>query len=253
MNTLSDRPLDVAVVGAGLSGIDAAYRLQSECPGKTYAIFEARDAIGGTWDLFRYPGVRSDSDMHTLGFPFHPWHGSDAIAAGAPICDYIRETAARYGIDRHIRFGHRVVRASWSSPEARWTLQIEQGAGDIIECKCRFVYWCSGYYDYGRGHSPEFPGVQRFAGRMVHPQQWPPALDYAGKRIVVIGSGATAVTLVPALARDAEHVTMLQRSPSYIVPRATVDKAADWLYRVLPRRIAAAAIKWKNVLYGIVM
>ena len=246
-------PLDVVIVGAGLSGVDAAYRLQTLCPNRTYAIYEARDAVGGTWDLFRYPGVRSDSDMHTLGFPFRPWHSEASIVGGAPICNYIRDTAAHYGIDKHIKLRHRVIRAAWSSAEALWTLKIRVGETDLIQRTCRFLYMCSGYYDYECGHSPEFPGANRFAGPLLHPQQWPTALDYAGKRIVVIGSGATAVTLVPALARDAQHVTLLQRSPTYIVPRATVDKLATWLYRGLPDRVAAKAIKWKNVLYGIVM
>ena len=246
--------LDILIIGAGLSGIDAAYNLQTACPGKTYAILEERDAIGGTWDLFRYPGVRSDSDMHTLGFPFRPWHAEEAIADGPAIRDYIRDTATHFGIDRKIRVGHRVTRASWSSADARWTVDARvNGNGKTVRLVCQFLYMCSGYYDYSGGFSPEFPGMERFKGQILHPQAWPEKLDYAGKRIVVIGSGATAVTLVPALARDAAQVTMLQRSPTYVVSRAAKDTKAIWLYRHLPRGLAAKLIKWKNVAYGIVM
>lgn len=250
----TQKQLDVLIIGAGLSGIDAAYHLQTSCPDKTYAILEARDAIGGTWDLFRYPGVRSDSDMHTFGFPFRPWHAEESIAGGAAICEYIRDTAAHYGIDRNIRLEHRVTRASWSSAEARWTVEVRvKGEGQIVCLVCKFLYMCSGYYDYDGGFSPTFPGMEQFAGLFLHPQNWPETLDYSGKRVVVIGSGATAVTLVPALATDAAHVTMLQRSPTYIVSRAARDAKAIWLHRHLPRRVAAKLIKWKNVAYGIVM
>lgn len=248
----SQEHLDLLIIGAGLSGIDAAYRLQTALPGKTYAILEARDSIGGTWDLFRYPGVRSDSDMHTLGFPFRPWHADQSIVGGADICNYIRDTATEYGIDRKIRLGHKVVRASWSTSQARWTVEARVKAdGRIVRLSCNFLYMCSGYYDYDKGFSPEFPGMKQFAGQILHPQEWPEKLDYAGKQIVVIGSGATAVTLVPALAKEAAHVTMLQRSPTYVATRPAKDAIALWLYRHLPRSVAARLIKWKNVAYGI--
>jgi monooxygenase len=245
--------LDILIIGAGISGIDAAYRLQTAFPRKTYAILEARDAIGGTWDLFRYPGVRSDSDMYTLGFPFRPWQAEEAIAGGPAIWNYIRDTATHYGIDRHIRLGHRMIRASWCSAEARWTVEAQTKEGRIVRLVCNFLYMCSGYYSYDKGFSPEFPGMKQFQGQFLHPQGWPETLDYAGKRIVVIGSGATAVTLVPALAKDAAHVTMLQRSPSYVVTRPSKDAKAIWMYRYLPRRLAAKLTKWKNVLYSITM
>jgi cation diffusion facilitator CzcD-associated flavoprotein CzcO len=236
---------DVLIVGAGISGIDAAYRLQTERPGTSFCILEARDAIGGTWDLFRYPGVRSDSDMHTLGFPFRPWRSERSIVDGPSIRDYVRETAAAFGIDRKIRFGSRVTNASWSLADARWTVAVGDG-----RLTCGFLYMCSGYYDYAKGYMPEFPGVERFAGRLVHPQQWPEDLDYAGKRVVVIGSGATAVTLIPALAQTAAHVTMLQRSPSYIVARPAIDRLAGWAHRRLPPRLADGLLRWLDVLVG---
>jgi cation diffusion facilitator CzcD-associated flavoprotein CzcO len=218
--------VDVLIVGAGLSGVDAACRLQAKCPGKSFAIFEARDAIGGTWDLFRYPGVRSDSDMYTLGFPFRPWRGEKAIVEGAAIRDYIEETAREFGIDRHIRFRHRIVSAAWSSDEARWTVEVE-AEGERRRVACGFLFLCSGYYRYDRGYRPEWPGEADFQGRIVHPQHWPDDLDYRGKKVVVIGSGATAVTLVPAMADQAAHVTMLQRSPSYVVSRPAKDRLAQ--------------------------
>ena len=238
--------LDVVIVGAGLSGIDAAYRLQTECEGKSYAILEAREAIGGTWDLFRYPGIRSDSDMYTLGFPFRPWPSEQAIAGGGAIRDYIEDTAREFGIDRHIRFGRRVVRASWSSAEARWSVEIDHD-GTPERLTCHFLYMGSGYYDYAAGFTPDFAGIADFAGEVVHPQHWPEALDWTGKRVVVIGSGATAVTLVPALADKAAHVTMLQRSPTYIVSRPSRDAFAEATHRMLPRKLAGAATKWKSV------
>ncbi|MBX3562717.1 MAG: NAD(P)/FAD-dependent oxidoreductase [Sphingomonas sp.] len=242
--------LDVLIVGAGISGIGAAWHLQRRCPAKSYAILEARHAIGGTWDLFRYPGVRSDSDMHTLGFPFRPWTGEKAIADGASIRAYLEETARAGGIDRHILFGHRAVRASWSSKQASWTVEVEtpRGRGEFT---CAFLYLGSGYYDYARGYRPDWPGEADFAGRIVHPQFWPDDLDWAGKKVVVIGSGATAVTLAPALAETAARVTILQRSPSYIVSRPSRDGIAHGLRRILPARIAASIARWKNVLLGI--
>jgi cation diffusion facilitator CzcD-associated flavoprotein CzcO len=235
--------IDVAIVGAGLSGVAAAYHLQTLCPAKTYAILEARATLGGTWDLFRYPGVRSDSDMFTLGYSFRPWKDAKAIADGDAILAYIRDTAAAFGIDRHIRYDHRVTGASWTN--GRWTLDV---AGTQLTCS--FLILCSGYYDYAAGYTPELPGRERFAGRIVHPQQWTPDIEYAGKRVVVIGSGATAVTLVPELAKRAAHVTMLQRSPTYILSRPARDPIADWLRAHLPERTAHAIARWKNVLLG---
>jgi monooxygenase len=231
--------LDVVIVGAGLSGIDAAYRLQTEAPERRWAILEARERIGGTWDLFRYPGVRSDSDMYTLGFPFRPWRGDKAIVGGAEIRDYIEETARVFGIDRRIRFRHRVVGASWSSAESRWTLEVEAG-GERRVLTAPFLYLGSGYYRYEAGYRPEWPGEADFRGVIVHPQHWPEALDHAGKRVVVIGSGATAVTLVPAMAETAAHVTMLQRSPSYVVSRPARDGLARWVGPRLARLKNAA-------------
>ena len=243
--------LDVLIVGAGLSGIGAACHLQRNCPGKSFAILEGRSAMGGTWDLFRYPGVRSDSDMYTLGYSFRPWRDAKAIADGPAILNYIRETAADYGIDRKIRYDHRVRRASWSSADAVWTVEAETGPEKgVVRFTCGFLYLCTGYYDYESGYTPEWPGVERFGGPVVHPQKWPQDLDYAGKRVVVIGSGATAVTLVPAMAERAAHVTMLQRSPTYVVARPAEDKIANWLRRRLPARAAYALTRWKNVLLG---
>ncbi len=241
---------DVLIVGAGLSGIGAAYHLQTKCPAKTYAILDGRRAIGGTWDLFRYPGVRSDSDMHTLGYPFRPWRDRKAIADGESIRKYIVETAQEYGIDRRIRFGHQATRASWSSRDAAWTVDATGPEGKTVRFACNFLSLCSGYYDYAEGYMPGWPGMDRYQGRIVHPQSWPEDLDYTGKRVVVIGSGATAVTLVPALAKAAAHVTMLQRSPTYIVARPSEDAAADWIRRLLPEPLALRVIRWKNVLLG---
>ena len=241
--------VDVLIVGAGLSGIGAAYYLQTRCPKKRYVILEGRDTIGGTWDLFRYPGVRSDSDMYTLGYSFRPWHDPKAIADGPSILAYIKETAQAYGIDRHIRFNHRVRRAEWSSADTRWTVEVERGPDrELVRLTCSFLYMCSGYYDYDHGYTPEWPGIEQFAGQIVHPQHWPPDLDYAGKRVIVIGSGATAVTLVPALAQQAAHVTLLQRSPTYIASQPAEDLIANRLRRYLPSGLAYRLIRWKNVL-----
>ncbi|HUP91865.1 MAG TPA: NAD(P)/FAD-dependent oxidoreductase [Solimonas sp.] len=243
---------DVVVVGAGLSGIGAGYHLQANCPGKTYLILEAREAIGGTWDLFRYPGIRSDSDMYTLGYSFQPWKNAKAIADGPSILQYVRDTATEYGIDRHIRFRHKVKRAAWTSDEARWTVEAERG-DETVRFTCNFLFMCSGYYNYAAGYTPEFPGAADFAGRLVHPQHWPADLDYQGKRVVVIGSGATAVTLVPSMAEKAAHVTMLQRSPSYILSLPAQDKLANFLRRILPAKLAYGIVRWKNVLLGMLM
>ncbi len=240
--------VDVLIVGAGLSGIGVAYHLQRDCPQKSFMILEGRDAIGGTWDLFRYPGVRSDSDMHTLGYRFRPWRGEKSIADGPSILSYLNETAQQYGIDRKIRFGHRVVRAAWSSADALWTLDVTGPDGQTRQMTCNFLQMCAGYYDYAGGYMPGWAGMERFTGKIVHPQAWPKDLNYDGKRVVVIGSGATAVTLVPAMAEKAAHVTMLQRSPTYIVSRPSKDAIANWLYRKLPEAMAHALSRWKNVL-----
>ena len=243
--------LDVLIVGAGLSGIGAAWHLQKNCPDKSYAILEGRERSGGTWDLFRYPGVRSDSDMYTLGYSFRPWKEAKAIADGPSILSYIRETASDHGIDSNIRFDHRVVGASWSSKEAQWTVDIERGAArQPVRLTCGFLFMCSGYYDYSAGYTPDFPGVEQFAGQIAHPQKWTDKIDYAGKRVVVIGSGATAVTVVPAMAETATHVTMLQRSPTYVVARPAEDAIANKLRRRLPLKLAYGLTRWKNVLLG---
>ena len=240
---------DVLIVGAGLSGIGAGYHVQTNCPTKTYAILEGRDRIGGTWDLFRYPGVRSDSDMFTLGYRFKPWTEAKAIADGPSILNYIRQTAAEFGIDRHIRFNHKVVASSWSSATARWTVTVARG-DETLTYTCNFLLMCSGYYNYDAGYAPRFPGTERFRGDIVHPQKWTDDIDYAGKRVVVIGSGATAVTLVPSMADKAAHVTMLQRSPTYVVARPASDDVADRLRRWLPQKLAYMIVRWRNVLRG---
>jgi monooxygenase len=243
--------LDVLIVGAGLSGIGAAHHLQQRCPRHRYAILEARDAIGGTWDLFRYPGIRSDSDMYTLGYGFKPWKHAKAIADGPSILRYIRETADEAGITPHIRFGQAVRGAAWSTADACWTLDVERVAtGERTSLRARFLYLCGGYYSYAGGHRPEFADEAAFEGAIVQPQFWPEALDHAGQRVVVIGSGATAVTLVPEMAKTAAHVTMLQRSPTYVVNRPSEDRIAQWLNRRVPAGLAYALTRWKNVLLG---
>jgi cation diffusion facilitator CzcD-associated flavoprotein CzcO len=240
--------VDVLIVGAGLSGIGAGCRLRQLCPGKSFAILEARAASGGTWDLFRFPGIRSDSDMFTLCYPFRPWAGSRAIVDGPSILAYLRETAREYGIDRSIRFHHRVTAAAWSSVEGRWTVEVERAdTGESVRMTCGFLFTCTGYYRYGEGYTPTFGGVERFRGQIVHPQFWTDDIDHTGKRVVVIGSGATAVTLVPALAQSAAHVTMLQRSPSYVLSVPASDPIAGLLDRLLPTRIAYPIVRWKNV------
>lgn len=236
----------VIIVGAGLSGVGAAYRLQTACPDRDYVILEGRETMGGTWDLFRYPGVRSDSDMYTLGYPFRPWDEAKAIADGPSILRYIKATAAEYGIDRHIRYGQRVADASWSSAERRWTVNIESGGGMTGD----FLYLCTGYYRYDQGWLPEFPGQERFGGVLIHPQHWPEDLDYTDKGVVIVGSGATAVTLGPAMAERAASVTILQRSPTWMTSAPSVDPLAESLKRRLPSRMAHGALRWKNVVMG---
>ncbi len=271
------REFDVLIIGAGLSGIGAGAHLRMQCPGKTFAILEGRGAMGGTWDLFRYPGVRSDSDMYTLGYRFRPWREAKAIADGPAILKYIRETAEEFGLDEKIRYGHRVRRAEWNSNEGMWTVEAETRpvgsaydassvsdplandrvsglanwppayAGGSATFTCNFLYLCTGYYDYESGYTPEWPGFDEFKGIVVHPQKWPEDLDYTGKKVLVIGSGATAITLVPAMAEKAEHVTMLQRSPTYVVSMPSEDRIANFLRSALPAKTAYAITRWKNV------
>ncbi len=276
--------VDVLIVGAGLSGIGAACHLQRRCPNHSFAIVEGRDRSGGTWDLFRYPGVRSDSDMYTLGYAFRPWRGKKAIADGAEILQYLRDTASEHGVDKKIRYGHRVKRAAWSSAQSRWTVDIERvdvgaggdpagdGSGDgdgsgagngsgngdgsgnaesALQLSCNFLLMCSGYYRYDSGHAPAFPGMAEFGGRVVHPQHWSEDIHWAGKRVVVIGSGATAMTLVPAMAERAAQVTMVQRSPTWVVSRPSVDPLAQRLGGWLPRRLVHTLTRWKQVLLTI--
>lgn len=239
---------DVVVVGAGISGIGAGYHLQTMSPNRSYVILEGRDDIGGTWDLFRYPGVRSDSDMHTLGYSFKPWTAQKSIADGPSILQYLRDTVREFGIDRHIRFGHQMASAEWSSENNQWTVHgHHKDSGDPVTFSCGYLFMCSGYYSYRGGYLPEFPGVDSFEGRVVHPQAWPEDLDYAGKRVVVIGSGATAMTLIPAMADTAAHVTMLQRSPTYVVAAPDSDVVANVMRKVLPSKLAYKITRKKNV------
>jgi monooxygenase len=241
--------VDVLIVGAGLSGIGAACRLVLERPGASFAILEARDAMGGTWDLFRYPGVRSDSDMFTLGYPFRPWREARAIADGPSIREYVGATAREFGVDQAIRFHHRVLAADWDSAAARWTVTAEfTDTGETVRLTCSWLSVCSGYYRYDQGHRPAFPGQERFAGTLVYPQSWPQDLDWTGKQVVVIGSGATAVTLVPSLAESAAHVTMLQRTPSYMLALPRIDPIARMANRFLPDRLAHPLVRWKSAL-----
>jgi monooxygenase len=244
---MAQEHFDVVIVGAGLSGVGAGYHLQANCPDRSYVILEGRETMGGTWDLFRYPGIRSDSDMFTLGYSFKPWLEAKAIADGPSILNYIHETARDYGIDRHIRYRHQVKSAAWSSEDAAWTVEATRD-GKPVSFTCNFLFLCGGYYSYEGGYTPDFPGADSFKGRIVHPQKWPADLDYRGKKVVVIGSGATAVTLVPEMARDAAHVTMLQRSPTYVVSRPAEDTIANWLRRRLPAKTAYGITRWKNVL-----
>ena len=239
---------DVVVVGAGLSGVGAGARLLLDRPGTTFTILEARGTIGGTWDLFRYPGVRSDSDMHTLGYPFRPWTAAQALADGPSILEYVEDTARELGVDRHVRMHHRVTSARWSSEDARWTVVVERTDTDeTLTLTCGFLYSCTGYYRYDHGYEPEFEGRADYTGTVVHPQHWPADLDLAGRRVVVIGSGATAVTLVPAIAQTAAHVTMLQRSPTYVTALPSVDPIAEAARRRLPPGAANRVVRGKNI------
>jgi monooxygenase len=249
---VSSNHFDVLIVGGGLSGVGAACSLTRHCPKKTYALLEGRPRVGGTWDLFRYPGIRSDSDMFTLGYSFRPWVEGKAIADGHSILKYIDDTAKDYGVDKHIRFNHWVKRASWSTKDALWTVEADCGDhAQAMRFTCSFLFVCSGYYSYAEGYTPVFPGSQRFTGQIVHPQKWPEDLDYANKRVIVIGSGATAVTLVPAMAKTAAEVTMLQRSPTYVVSRPEQDALANFLRRHLPAMLAYNLVRWRNILFGI--
>ena len=248
---MSIEHLDVLIIGAGLSGIGAACHLQRLCPNRSYAILEGRERLGGTWDLFRYPGIRSDSDMYTMGYSFRPWTEPTAIAHGSSILKYLQDTAREYGVDQKIRYSHRVVGAAWSTPHARWTVDIEQGPDkERLQISCNFLFSCSGYYRYDSAYQPQFPGMEQFGGRIVHPQFWTSDIDYAGKHVVVIGSGATAVTLVPSMAKDAAHVTVLQRSPTYVVARPAEDPLATRLHGLLPTRLVSRLTRWKRVLLG---
>jgi monooxygenase len=243
---------DVIIVGAGLSGIGAAYHIQTDCPDKTFLVLEGRPTMGGTWDLFKYPGIRSDSDMYTLGFPFNPWRNPKAIADGPAILEYIKDTATKFGIDKKIRYNHKVVDASWSDGEKLWTIQI--AAHESIpqfQLKCRFLMMCSGYYDYENGYTPEFADSESFQGQIIHPQKWTPNIQYENKNVVIIGSGATAVTLVPEMAKKAAKVTMLQRSPTYVVTMPSVDKIAEFIKNIFPKNAAHHIVRWKNIIMSI--
>jgi cation diffusion facilitator CzcD-associated flavoprotein CzcO len=244
---MTSEHVDVVVVGAGLSGIGAGYHLQTISPDRSYVILEGRDSLGGTWDLFKYPGIRSDSDMHTLGFSFKPWTEAKSIADGPSILQYLKQTVAQFGIDKHIRYGQLVTKAQWSTDDAQWTVtSTNKATGASNTITCSFLFMCSGYYSYKKGHTPEFAGREKFKGLVIHPQEWPTDLDYAGKRVVVIGSGATAVTIVPSMADKAAHVTMLQRSPTYMVSRPDHDVLANRLRKVLPPKMAYNLTRFKN-------
>ena len=242
---------DVVVVGAGLSGIGAGYHLQKHCPNKSYVILEGRDSIGGTWDIFKYPGIRSDSDMYTLGYSFKPWRGAKAIADAPSIMNYLHEATDEFGIKEKIRFGYQVQTASWSTEDAQWTVETQHGPNqEPVKFTCNFLFMCAGYYSYKGGYTPDFKGMDSFKGRIVHPQKWTDDIDYKDKKVVVIGSGATAVTLLPEIAKKSAHVTMLQRSPTYVVSRPAEDKLANWLREHLPAKLAYGITRWKNVLLG---
>jgi len=246
--TTASEYVDVLIVGAGISGIGSAWHLGDQCPGKSYLVLEARDSFGGTWDLFRYPGIRSDSDMYTLGFNFKPWTDGKAIADGPSILNYLEETIDESGIAPHIRYGHKVLGADWSSDDACWTVSVEKTpTGERLSIRAGFLMMCSGYYNYAHGYLPEFSGRESFKGEIVHPQFWPESLDVTDRKIVVIGSGATAVTLIPELAESAEHVTMLQRSPTYMVSMPDTDRIANFLRKLLPEKLAYRLVRWKNI------
>ena len=244
-----DNHFDVIVIGAGISGIGAGYHLQTKCPGKSYAILEGRDTIGGTWDLFKYPGIRSDSDMYTLGFSFFPWKEKEAIADGPSILKYLDETSKKFNIDKKIKFNHYVKDASWCSEKSIWTLKVEdKNLMDTVTISCNFIFMCSGYYSYEKGYTPDFDGINEFNGKIMHPQKWDKSIDYSNKEVIVIGSGATAVTLVPEMAKDAKHVTMLQRSPTYVVSAPQQDPLAIFLQKYLPSKLSYFIVRWKNIL-----
>ena len=241
---------DIIIVGAGLTGIGAACHLSDKCPDRSYLVLESRQSSGGTWDLFRYPGIRSDSDMHTLGYSFKPWQSAKAIADGPSILRYVRETAAENAIDQHIRYGHCLLSASWCSQQSLWTLDIRQADSDnVVQMSCNFLYMCAGYYSYDKPHDPKFPGIDQFNGQVIHPQFWPDDLDYQDKQVVIVGSGATAMTLLPSMADKAKNITMLQRSPTYVISRPSVDWLANGLKRLLPVTWAYRLTRLKNTLY----
>jgi monooxygenase len=245
---MNARHFDVLIIGAGLSGIGTACQVASEHPNKTIAVLERRERLGGTWDLFRYPGIRSDSDMYSFGYKFRPWQDNKVLADGASIREYIADTAAQYGIDEKIHYGLKIVRADWSTLDSRWTVTaLHEATGETRSYTCDFLVSCTGYYNYDAGYLPAFPGVEQFTGQCVHPQHWPEDLDYTGKKVVVIGSGATAVTLVPTMAGDAEHVTMLQRSPSYIFSLPAFDKISAVLGRFLPQQWVYTLARKRNI------
>ncbi|MFL2843320.1 MAG: flavin-containing monooxygenase [Alphaproteobacteria bacterium] len=244
-----DNHFDVIVIGAGISGIGAGYHLQTKCPEKSYAILEGRDTIGGTWDLFKYPGIRSDSDMYTLGFSFFPWKEKEAIADGPSILKYLDETSKKFNIDKKIKFNHYVKDASWCSEKSIWTLKVEdKNLMDTVTISCNFIFMCSGYYSYEKGYTPDFDGINEFNGKIMHPQKWDTSIDYSDKEVIVIGSGATAVTLVPEMAKKAKHVTMLQRSPTYVVSAPQQDPLAIFLQKYLPSKLSYFIVRWKNIL-----
>lgn len=241
--------LDVLIVGAGISGISAACHLEKRCATKRYAVLEGRDNVGGTWDLFRYPGIRSDSDMHTFGFSFKPWTNPKSISDGESIREYLKEAVAEYGVKDKIRFGHKVVSANWDSMRDVWLVTATNVAGETVEIETRVLFMCSGYYNYAEGYTPDYPGLSNFKGQLIHPQKWPEDLDYSGKKVAVIGSGATAVTIVPNMVDKAAQVTMIQRSPTYMFSRPAKDAVANFLGTVLPSKWAYALTRWKNIYF----
>ncbi len=248
---MSGTHFDVLIIGAGISGISAAYYLQKDCPNKTYAILEGRKNIGGTWDLFKYPGIRSDSDMYTFGFKFHPWTNPKSVASGASIMDYLKETVDIYGIHKHIHFDQQILEARWSSTKARWSLSTKSNeSGKTSIYTCNFLSMCTGYYNYEKGYTPKFPEIHTFKGQVIHPQNWNKQISYDNKQIIVIGSGATAVTLVPELAKRARQVIMLQRSPTYIVSLPDEDIIATFFNKNLPLKLAYKINRWKNILFS---